>query len=128
MVKFPEVTVKLTGRDGNAFAIIGAVVKAMRETKVSNPGSDYTYALAQEKFITHTDISEFDYDPEKKILTFRGLFNALRKDTLYVTLAIKGRETTKYFAIKETTKHFGRSYIYTSECGEFTAIIRKGMW
>lgn len=78
--------------------------------------------LSREKFITHTDISEFDYDPEKKILTFRGVFNALRKDTLYVTLAIKGRETTKYFAIKE---NFGRDYIYTSECGEFTAIIRN---
>lgn len=40
MVKFPEVTVKLTGRDGNAFAIIGAVVKAMREAKVSKHDID----------------------------------------------------------------------------------------
>lgn len=40
MVKFPEVTVNLTGRDGNAFTIIGAVVKAMREAKVSKHDID----------------------------------------------------------------------------------------
>lgn len=40
MVKFPEVTVKLTGRDGNAFDILGAVVKAMREAKISKHDID----------------------------------------------------------------------------------------
>jgi hypothetical protein len=29
-VKFPNIKVKLTGADGNAFAIIGLVTKAMR--------------------------------------------------------------------------------------------------
>ncbi len=29
--KYPDVTVVLTGTDGNAFAIIGAVKKALRE-------------------------------------------------------------------------------------------------
>ena len=33
-VKFPEVSVKLTGGDGNAFAILGAVEKAMRRANV----------------------------------------------------------------------------------------------
>lgn len=28
--KYPDITVKLTGEDGNAFAIIGAVSKALR--------------------------------------------------------------------------------------------------
>lgn len=31
MAKFPNVTVKLIGRDGNAFAIMGAVTKEMRK-------------------------------------------------------------------------------------------------
>jgi len=35
MVKFPEVEVQLSGKDGNAFAIIGAVSKAMRRGGVS---------------------------------------------------------------------------------------------
>lgn len=30
-VKFPEVTVQLTGIDGNAFSIMGAVAKALRK-------------------------------------------------------------------------------------------------
>lgn len=33
-VKYPAIKVKLTGRDGNAFAIIGAVDKALRAAKV----------------------------------------------------------------------------------------------
>jgi hypothetical protein len=32
--KFPEVTVQLTGEDGNAFAIMGAVTKAMRRAGI----------------------------------------------------------------------------------------------
>jgi hypothetical protein len=31
--KHPEITVKLVGGDGNAFAIIGSVVRAMRAAK-----------------------------------------------------------------------------------------------
>lgn len=30
-VKYPDVTVQLTGRDGNAILIIGAVAKALRK-------------------------------------------------------------------------------------------------
>lgn len=30
MCKFPDVTVQLSGEDGNAFAILGAVSKALR--------------------------------------------------------------------------------------------------
>jgi hypothetical protein len=32
--KYPEVRVKLVGGDGNAFAIIGTVVRAMRAAKL----------------------------------------------------------------------------------------------
>jgi len=35
MPKFPDVTVTLTGKDGNAFAVMGAVRKAMRQAKIS---------------------------------------------------------------------------------------------
>lgn len=31
MCKYPDVTVRLTGEDGNAFAIMGAVSKALRQ-------------------------------------------------------------------------------------------------
>jgi hypothetical protein len=34
--KFPNITVKLSGRDGNAFAIIGAVTKALRANGVES--------------------------------------------------------------------------------------------
>ena len=33
-VKYPDVTVRLVGEDGNAFAIIGRVVRAMRQAGV----------------------------------------------------------------------------------------------
>lgn len=33
--KYPDINVQLTGRDGNAFAIIGAVSHALRRGKVS---------------------------------------------------------------------------------------------
>jgi hypothetical protein len=33
-IKCPEVKVQLIGQDGNAFAILGAVTKAMRRAKV----------------------------------------------------------------------------------------------
>jgi hypothetical protein len=34
IVKFPEVTVKLVGTDGNAFAILAAVSRAMRRAGI----------------------------------------------------------------------------------------------
>jgi len=33
-VKYPEITVELIGHDGNAFAILGAVTRAMRKAKL----------------------------------------------------------------------------------------------
>ena len=34
-MKYPEIEVQLTGRDGNAFAIMGAVVDGLRQGGVS---------------------------------------------------------------------------------------------
>ena len=34
-IKYPEIEVQLTGNDGNAFAIMGAVRKALKQAKVS---------------------------------------------------------------------------------------------
>lgn len=34
-IKYPEVEVQLVGRDGNAFAILGAVSRALRKAGVS---------------------------------------------------------------------------------------------
>jgi cobalamin biosynthesis protein CbiG len=39
-VKFPHVEVELVGRDGNAFAILGAVTKALRRANVSKEDID----------------------------------------------------------------------------------------
>ena len=35
MTKYPEIEVQLSGRDGNAFAIMGAVEKALRKGGIS---------------------------------------------------------------------------------------------
>jgi hypothetical protein len=40
MPKFPQVTVKLVGTDGNAFAVLGATIKAMRRAGVSQSDID----------------------------------------------------------------------------------------
>jgi hypothetical protein len=40
MTKFPEVSVKLVGEDGNAFAILGRVQKAMRRAGVEKSDID----------------------------------------------------------------------------------------
>lgn len=34
-IKYPEIEVELVGNDGNAFAIMGAVSKALKRAKVS---------------------------------------------------------------------------------------------
>lgn len=46
-VKYPEVkTVKLIGEDGNAFAILGRVVKAMKSAGLSKEIQDAYFAEA----------------------------------------------------------------------------------
>jgi len=39
-VKFPEIEVQLTGNDGNSFAIMGTVQKALKKAKVSQEDID----------------------------------------------------------------------------------------
>lgn len=39
-VKYPEIEVQLSGNDGNAFAIMGAVSKALRRADVSQSEID----------------------------------------------------------------------------------------
>ena len=38
--KYPHITVKLTGRDGNAWAVLGAVNKALHENGLSKAETD----------------------------------------------------------------------------------------
>lgn len=40
-VKFPDVTVELVGRDGNAFAIMGAVAAALRKAGYADSVEEY---------------------------------------------------------------------------------------
>jgi hypothetical protein len=40
MTKYPEIEVQLTGQDGNAYAIMGAVQKALRNAEVSKEEID----------------------------------------------------------------------------------------
>jgi hypothetical protein len=43
MTKYPEIEVQLTGNDGNAFAVMGAVKQALKRAKVSaDEISEYT--------------------------------------------------------------------------------------
>ncbi len=39
-IKYPDISVKLTGTDGNAFSIIGAVRRALREAGVERDEID----------------------------------------------------------------------------------------
>lgn len=39
-VKFPHIKVKLTGRSGNAFAVLGAVKQALKQHKVAQEDID----------------------------------------------------------------------------------------
>ena len=45
-VKYPEIEVQLTGEDGNAFAILGAVKKALAQGGVSKEERDEFLAEA----------------------------------------------------------------------------------
>jgi hypothetical protein len=40
MTKYPEIEVSLIGNDGNAFAIMGTIQKALHDAKVSNEEID----------------------------------------------------------------------------------------
>lgn len=43
MIKYPEIEVQLTGNDGNAFAVMGEVKRALKRAKVSaDEISEYT--------------------------------------------------------------------------------------
>lgn len=50
--KYPSIEVQLTGRDGNAFAIIGAVTGALRKAGVS----------AEERAAFQKEATSGDYD------------------------------------------------------------------
>jgi len=45
-IRYPEVAVELVGSDGNAFAILGAVGKALRRAGVSKEERDAFFAEA----------------------------------------------------------------------------------
>lgn len=51
-VKFPDVTVRLTGEDGNAFAILGAVQKALRRAG---------HVEAAQEFYTEATSGDYDH-------------------------------------------------------------------
>ena len=42
MVKYPDVTVKLVGEDGNAFAVLGSVRKALKRAGYHDAVEEYT--------------------------------------------------------------------------------------
>ena len=47
IVKYPNIVVQLTGQDGNAFAILGRVIKAMRKEGI--PQEEIDAFLAEAK-------------------------------------------------------------------------------
>lgn len=50
--KFPEVTVQLTGEDGNAFSILGAVSKALKRAG---------HGEAAQEFYTEATSGDYDH-------------------------------------------------------------------
>ena len=46
MPKYPDITVQLTGKDGNAFNILGICLRAMRQAGLSQEERDAFYAEA----------------------------------------------------------------------------------
>jgi hypothetical protein len=42
MVRYPDVHVQLTGRDGNAFAVIGAVAGGLRKARLVDAAKEFT--------------------------------------------------------------------------------------
>ena len=52
-VKYPKIRVRLSGRDGNAFAIMGLVSRALRENKVPKAEID--------AFITECTSGDYDH-------------------------------------------------------------------
>lgn len=46
VTKYPNITVQLTGQDGNAFFILGTIQKALRDAEVPNPEIDEFYREA----------------------------------------------------------------------------------
>lgn len=53
MPKYPQIKVKLTGYDGNAFAILGRVKRALREAKVPQE--------EQDKFMQEATSGSYDH-------------------------------------------------------------------
>ena len=47
-VKYPKIKVKLVGTDGNAFAVLGNVSKAMRKGNVPKEEIEYVYEGSNE--------------------------------------------------------------------------------
>ena len=52
-MKYPEITVQLTGNYGNAFAILGTVKKALHRADVSKE--------EQDQFITEATAGDYDH-------------------------------------------------------------------
>jgi len=52
-ILFPEIKVQLTGTDGNAFAIIGKVMKALKRANVSKDDRD--------KFMSEVMSGDYDH-------------------------------------------------------------------
>lgn len=52
-VKYPDIEVQLTGTDGNAFAIIGKVAKALRRAGVSKE--------VEEQFIDEATAGDYNH-------------------------------------------------------------------
>lgn len=52
-IKYPHIKVKLTGRDGNAFAVMGAVTLALRRAHVSDAEID--------AYVTESTDGDYDH-------------------------------------------------------------------
>jgi hypothetical protein len=59
--KFPDITVKLIGEDGNAFSIVGRVVKALRKAGI--PQKEIAAYLDEAKAGDYAHLLEVPWKP-----------------------------------------------------------------
>lgn len=61
-IKYPECEVKLTGRDGNAFAVVASVRSALRVhlQKLKHEGSDINVGQELETFMAEAYAGDYD--------------------------------------------------------------------
>ena len=72
MEPLTNIIVKLTGTDGNAFAVLGKVIKALKQAGHAELATQYTKEATKKHIDSYKEI--LDIDGIKKAWNFRGIW------------------------------------------------------